>query len=97
MAKSPDQAQESDSTTSTARSRDVFDEIPHPRSTASSQAKPGDDMYGLLKDLEKKVPHGAHGRMGSVRGAHGYNRRAQEVQGGASDGASDAPKQTFGS
>lgn len=68
-----------------------FDEI-HTAFDRVIQAKQGDDMYGLLKDLEKKVHKVRTG--GWFRpGAHGYNRAKRKYE-----RLSKEPKtQTFGS
>ena len=49
-----------------------FDEI-HEAFDKVIQGKPGDDMYGRLKDLEKKVKRVRTGGL-FRHGAHGYNR-----------------------
>jgi len=70
-----------------------FDEI-HERFDRVASAKPGDDLEGMLKDLEDKVKEVRTG--GKLRhGANGYTRarkdyeEALEAQGGKT--------QTFGS
>lgn len=71
-----------------------FDEI-HEAFDKVSNARPGDDMYGLLKDLEKKVHTVRTG--GWFRpGAHGYNRALRKYK--KAEAAAGGPKVTkFGS
>jgi hypothetical protein len=95
MAKSPEQAKKRlDDEYGQITRR--FDEI-HTAFDRVIQAKPGDDMYGLLKDLEKQVHTVRTG--GWFRpGGHGYNRALKKYK-KANEGASTSsgPKQTFGS
>jgi hypothetical protein len=60
-----------------------------------TNARRGDDMYGLLKDLEKKVHTVRTG--GWFRpGAHGYNRALRKYK--KAEAAAGGPKVTkFGS
>jgi hypothetical protein len=69
-----------------------FDEI-HERFDRVTTAQPGDDLEGLLKDLEKKVKEVRTGGL-ARHGANGYTRARKDYEKalGASKGG-----QTFGS
>jgi hypothetical protein len=71
-----------------------FDEI-HEAFDKVAAGRPGDDMYGLLKDLEKKVHTVRTG--GWFRpGAHGYNRALRKYK-RAEEDAKGPQTKTFGS
>jgi hypothetical protein len=72
-----------------------FDEI-HERFDRVTTAQPGDDLEGLLKDLEDKVKEVRTG--GVLRhGANGYSRARKDYEKALEASKSGGKTQTFGS